>query len=140
MFGISQPLKDQIGDSFRRADLRIDSLDSEFLTALYNRTNFRSFSTTKINEAHRILSKIGREVNITEKDIIEILRIRLTRNIYQHEQISTYVQVCKKSQKTPLFLDLLRQANLNGLLSYKPQQLKILEKLFAFYVNDDRYR
>lgn len=138
LYGISQPLKEELCSQFRRHSIRVDPLDEDFLIALYDEKNLQGLSDHTMNSARFTFSKLAQEKKINDKKLIQILLLRLKRNVEEHDQIHSYMKACKNSKKKPTFLDLLAYTNLHALVDYKPNELETLQKLFDFYINQYR--
>ncbi|CAF4074681.1 unnamed protein product [Rotaria sp. Silwood1] len=141
-YAISTPLKDELTKRFRLAKIGGDPLDEELLAALLD-GNYRAahISEDTYNAIVLIYREIAQVTGILDyKELVKILVCRLTRNVDQHEIMDHYINQCKRSHMKPTFMDLLKDLKLNGLVKYKVEEMKTLEKVFSFYSENGEYR
>ena len=68
------------------------------------------------------------------------MRCREKRNTGQHELFNDYIRQCERSDMEIESSGLLQHLHLIGLSKYKEYELKILEKIFRFFVKHGEYR
>jgi hypothetical protein len=66
--------------------------------------------------------------------------LRSERNIEEHEQILSYIKYCRRSGIQVEFPKLIEYLHLKGLLQHKKIELKILKKIFNYFVKQNQYR
>ncbi|CAF1082789.1 unnamed protein product [Didymodactylos carnosus] len=137
-FAISTPLKNTLSRRFRTEEIRMDPLDEDVIDALLTDTRPFGISKEKFDSIRCIYE--ADTIEIEYKQIIEIIHCRQQRNVEQHELLDQYVRRCKKSGMKSKFSDLLEHLHLRGLYKYKTPKMKILGKIFDFYVTHDEYR
>lgn len=133
---ISTPLKNKLCQEFRRNDIRMDPLNEDLLRALYNETYVTGISNKKMKIIISIFKQVASEIGLSNKQLIEIMLLRLERNVEEHEVLLQYIEQCNRSRIKAEFLSLINYLHLNGLLKYKEVELKALEKIFDHCVNE----
>ncbi|CAF2985305.1 unnamed protein product [Rotaria sp. Silwood2] len=140
-FLVSTPLKNVLVKQFRTRNLRIDPLDKTLLLALRsNDYHIGPIDRTLYYAVKETYQKLARDIGIFYHDLIEVIFVRLQRNIQQHESLNEYIDECRVLNITPKFENLIEQMDLTSLFKYKTSQMRLLEKLFNFYALRDEYR
>jgi len=139
-FAISIPLKNTLLQRFRTEEIRIDPLNEDLIDALLNDTRPFGISKEKFSSIKCIYEDIADTIGIEYKQVIEVIHGRQQCNAEQHELLDQYVRQCKRSGMKLEFSGLLEHLHLSGLYKYKKSKMKILRKIFDFYVAHDEYR
>jgi hypothetical protein len=133
---ISTPLKNKLCQEFRRKDIRMDPLDEDVLHALHDGTDITGISNRKMETIRCIFNGIANEIGLRNKQVVEIMLLRLERNVEEHEVLGPYIEKCHKSRMKGDFTDLINYLNLNGLFKYKEKEIKTLKKIFDHYIDE----
>jgi hypothetical protein len=139
-FAITTPLKNTLAQHFRSKDIRMDPLDEDLIDALLNDTRPSGISKAKFDNIRCIYEGIADNIGIEYQHVIEVIHCRQQRNAEQHELLNQYVRQCNKSEMKLEFSGLLEHLHLNGLYKYKKPKMKILRKIFDFYMAHNEYR
>ena len=136
LYWISNPVKFKLLSEFRRSNIRIDPLDEDLLDSLYNGTSLMEISEEKMEMIRSIFIQLGRQIGLSDRELVKIMLIRLQRNVQEHEVVTPYIEECNRSKKKAEFIGLINHLHLNGLVKYKPIEIQMLAKIFDFHVND----
>jgi hypothetical protein len=124
----------------RPGEIDLGPLDEDLIDALLTDTRPSAISKEKFDSIRCIYEGIADTIGIDYRQVIEIIHCRQQRNAEQHELLDEYVRRCKKSGMKSEFSGLLEHLHLNGLYKYKEPKMKILSKIFDFYVAHNEYR
>ena len=137
-FEISTPLKNMLSKRFRQEVIRIDPLDESLIDVLLNKDdNIAWISHNDLARIIHIYEEIANSMGIADyQQLVEVIAYCRQRNSEQHDLIRDYINRRREYKLKPDFLDLLQEIKLNGLQEYKAREMKILEKVFNFYLDE----
>jgi hypothetical protein len=139
---VSFPLKNVLLKFFAREGVGIDPLDRSLIHGLlYDDMHHVGITQTVFDIIVNIYKRLSSDIGVPNyKDLITIINYRRIRNAQEHDFIGDYLTDCWRHDKRPGFRDLLTELNLKPLLKYRGKDMKVLEKVFDFYVTQDQYR
>lgn len=137
-YEISTPLKNMLSKRFRQEMIRIDPLDESLIDVLLNKhDNIQWISQNSLARIIHIYKEIANAMGIADyQQLVEVIVYRRQRNSEQYDLIHDYIKRRRKYKLKPDFLDLLQELKLNGLREYKAPEMKTLEKVFNFYLDE----
>jgi hypothetical protein len=118
---ISTPLKYVLKRNFLNKSIETDPLHDILLASLLD-NDYRAADISKdtYNDIVRIYEKLADDIGIPNyKELIKIIVYRKKCNVDQHELVSGYLKQCRRLHVKPVFLELLKDLNLNALVKYK---------------------